>query len=430
MSSDKQLNIIATLAAQAPNSDIRNCVKIYDPQHTKSEHLNCFKKVNKDVLSATLTYLNAPPDPKAKKDTLVQSTICRIQNLLPDVCGKCNEEYCVGLNDKPLLCCSTCGQGSHDDCILKILRSLSPPSVDDGSQLDIVSAVKPAKLLGFHYLCHQCEQAYIPAASGTSSSGDDDTAKDAQDSDEPNASNQVDGGGNGNSPPNLGENQSTPAPDKPDDTPKQDDTQNKGNGRKTNHPNLCKFYAKGECRHGISGNGCKKAHPKPCRKLIRHGPKSKSNPDGCPGLPTCTKWHPTLCKTSIKRRECQYEGCKFYHIAGTKRTSAEKKSEAKSEQTSENSTKSADHFLEKMELMKREIMECMDARLQLLQLRPPMPMSYQYPYMPPWGMSPFVPPPAPQRHQPQHVMNQMPVDHNRLIPPQMTPPVSQLVPGQ
>ena len=84
--------------------------------------------------------------------------------------------------------------------------------------------------------------------------------------------------------------------------------------------NICKFYARGKCKHGLAGKGCNKPNPRPCRKLLRHGPlKSKQNADGCEGWSKCDKWHPKHCRTSVRKNECTYEKCKYVHIMGTKR---------------------------------------------------------------------------------------------------------------
>ena len=52
------------------------------------------------------------------KMTCTNSLICRIQNLLPDTCNLCENEYCVKRDEISLIICEICGQGSHNVCVL------------------------------------------------------------------------------------------------------------------------------------------------------------------------------------------------------------------------------------------------------------------------------------------------------------------------
>lgn len=184
------------------------------------------------------------------------------------------------------------------------------------------------------------------------------------------------------------------AQNKPDGTPKDKNNISASNGDSNEPPkpprNVCPHYAKSKCRYGMSGNGCSKNHPRPCRKLLRHGPKSKTNPEGCPGLPACTKWHPVLCRASVRNKECTYEGCKFRHVAGTrkgKNAESDKKRDDNHPRRERNhpdnkpasSLKSTeDHFLEMLEKMKKELMDSVETRLRLMTF-PQMPYHQMYP---------------------------------------------------
>lgn len=235
-------------------------------------------------------------------------------------------------------------------------------------------------------MCHKCEDT-LPAALPTPS---DDTAKhdepvedkenDDEDDDEDDEDNETE--------------QKETGKDQNDVDKRKHQSHTKNVQQKKNDPqshpptNVCQHYAKGKCRHGMAGKGCSKNHPRPCRKLLRHGPKSRSNPDGCPGLPTCNKWHPQLCRASVKNRQCTYDGCKFRHIAGTKRAddpaspneAGKKNPSSEKLDAGKTSKAQADHFLDVMEAWKKDLLDTIDAKIRSVQMQTP---PYQSVY--PWG---------------------------------------------
>ena len=77
---------------------------------------------------------------------------------------------------------------------------------------------------------------------------------------------------------------------------------------------VCRYFLRKECRHGVTGNGCKFEHPKLCFKYIRNGNKF----GGCK-KEQCRFYHPKLCNESLKERKCLKTSCKFYHVKGTRR---------------------------------------------------------------------------------------------------------------
>lgn len=79
---------------------------------------------------------------------------------------------------------------------------------------------------------------------------------------------------------------------------------------------VCKYYVRGTCKHGVSGKNCYYQHPKPCHKLLTHGPVGQH---GCTRGRNCKFFHPKLCRNSIRHQECLVGNCKFPHIKGTKR---------------------------------------------------------------------------------------------------------------
>ena len=76
-----------------------------------------------------------------------------------------------------------------------------------------------------------------------------------------------------------------------------------------NEINICKFYIKKCCKHGLRGSNCNYTHPAPCKKYIE-------NPEnGC--RPECTNYHPDIRKYSRKLRKCYNVNCYRIDVKGT-----------------------------------------------------------------------------------------------------------------
>ena len=52
-------DIIAALSAEAPSDEIRNCIRMYDPNKTMAEIKETLNKASADSLGTTMTYLRA-----------------------------------------------------------------------------------------------------------------------------------------------------------------------------------------------------------------------------------------------------------------------------------------------------------------------------------------------------------------------------------
>ena len=87
--------------------------------------------------------------------------------------------------------------------------------------------------------------------------------------------------------------------------------------RHANPTQICPFYRRGTCRHGISGGGCSKLHPSPSQKLLTHGIRHLR---GCNRGAQCDKFHPKMCPPSLNNRVCLSESCKLWHVGGNRRT--------------------------------------------------------------------------------------------------------------
>ena len=131
------------------------------------------------------------------------------------------------------------------------------------------------------------------------------------------------------------------------------------------HRNICRFYRQGTCKHGLTGRP--QEHPRPCRRLMKHGNHS---PQGR----ACEYFHPKMCPTSLSKRECFKADCKLKHIMGTKWKQPAVSQEANRTSTDDASTPDRNYFLEAMQAMRMEIMSALNQRLAALQSIHPMAM--------------------------------------------------------
>ena len=83
--------IIAALCTDAPNNEVRDCLRKYSPDRTTWQIEAAFKKVRKSLLVETLAYLGVPDTDQYKADVLPHELVCRVQNLLPDTCHLCKK---------------------------------------------------------------------------------------------------------------------------------------------------------------------------------------------------------------------------------------------------------------------------------------------------------------------------------------------------
>ena len=159
-----------------------------------------------------------------------------------------------------------------------------------------------------------------------------------------------------------------------------DDTQtvinmNTQSDKKAKISKICKFYKQGTCKHGLRGKNCKFDHPVACKKLLTHGNRT---PEGCSLGTKCKNYHPKMCPSSLKKKECYRATCKLVHVTGTKRKKAESenKNDKRSSSTHETqgTTQTAqlkganqNPFLEALQAMRNDILKELDQRLAALQ---------------------------------------------------------------
>ena len=100
----------------------------------------------KDDLVMALDYLRVRNQNIYLKESVAHNLICRIENLLPDKCGICEQNYCINKDEPTFLPCKKCGQEAHRECYRGILSSNNIEDI-----LAIIAAIP-----GLHYLCPTC----------------------------------------------------------------------------------------------------------------------------------------------------------------------------------------------------------------------------------------------------------------------------------
>lgn len=354
---NEQKGIITDLCAKAPSSTVRDCLRKYDPSKQQWQIINGFKADVKKVLVDTLEYLGKPNMNKYKAEALPNELYCRIQNLLPDICHLCKVKYCLSVSDTPVLSCAKCGQGCHNECILKLIDKTE----DDLAALnpeDREALVNPHSHIGLFYVCGPCQPSTIPQRTellkkvrfgrdngnntndappnndnpptAVHSDGDVSAASNTTPADpaEPPATAKLpltvngdttavsDGDASAVSDRTLTNNQAEPQASA--------DNQALAINERPHAPPapVCKHYKNARCKYGISGKKdgegvCPYSHPKVCKKLIEHGNRG---PRGCTKGDNCELFHPKMCHRSLRDRTCINPSCKVMHVKGTKRS--------------------------------------------------------------------------------------------------------------
>ena len=277
-----------------------------------------FNQCTKVVLENTLQYLNVEDQSKYVKPTIINNLICRVQNLLPDCCSICNESYSIRNGDHPFLECVVCGQEVHKPCIVNILG-------EDTDAANIQQLYHPFNLPGIHYICHPCEVSTLPHKdTGLKKKGKKLKSDETQ--------------YNNNLPDIRIVNQSQTISGATDrvieeisDTDSINDNDNEVNANveidpvnKNSKIKICRFYLKGNCKHGIKGSDCSFNHPKAFCKLLQHGTRASK---GCNKGNKCELYHPKMCMSSVREGICYHKECKFIHVKGTKRKKEDRTSQ-------------------------------------------------------------------------------------------------------
>ena len=362
-------NVIAELLVDAPSSNVKDCIKAYEYGKNLKQLHAAFMLFSCEVITDTLNYLNVVGREEYVKSSNAQTLVCRIQNLLPDICGFCNDVYCVKNNDVSLLSCDMCGQEIHHKClegmISKNVAENDNISIETLTKNKLMKIVNPLGIPGWVYICNVCRKDHLP----DENSGLKKKAKNA------NSQNNIE-------PPKNKDAEVTPLDgnkesekgggNEGDDHEKQSDDEKQPEDDK--QP-VCRFYLRKQCKHGMKGDGCAFSHPPICQKLLNFGHSKR----GCKGK-GCKSIHPKMCNHSLRSKECSYKNCKFYHVKGTKYVEEvghkPDLTDHKCDETALSSEDIGNNFLGQkqcLESVKLEILEAMDIKIATLMscLQPP-----------------------------------------------------------
>ena len=282
----KSKEVMTALCASA-STEVRNCLRKfkYGKEHTYKEQYSSIFCFSKSAIVDTLMYLGCNNEWKSvRKPECTHELVCRIQNLLPEHCGICNELYCVPKEQCSLLACAKCGQEAHRNCLMQLLK------LEDDSDLSakvVNDMINPLGLDSFIYLCAVCKDNVVPR---------DPVCKKSA---------------------TCSRNENTVTVKEDNSKSLQKETPDVEHAEINNDvtPAICSFLKNGTCKHGVSGKKkvggqcCQFTHLPLCKKFMNYGDKDKR---GCKS--GCNKLHPKLCAKSLSKNGCHDNQCStFYH---------------------------------------------------------------------------------------------------------------------
>ena len=417
---EMQEDILAKLICDTNDNTVKDVLRLYKPSMTNPQLTKSLKTANVPALVTTMDFLGISNADKYKKDTIVDKMIVRIQSLFPDSCAMCKQDYVVHYSTTSLLSCAKCNQGIHSRCLAQKL-GIAEVELETMTPDDILGKINPLSLHTMVYLCGYCYDHDIPTEQDGLKS---QSAKHKQLSDlTGNASNidsddmyvlassQVSKTLPRQLPVDIGENNpqhqahegSQDADTDTDTDTLLNDPPRKRRLTKTKstpkHPEkkpkpTCSFYRRGQCRYGISGKGCSRAHPPLCRKLMTFGNKQ---PRGCTKGKECDRFHPQMCPSSLNTRECLNDTCSLYHVKGTRRLNskpvdppsrsahkgrADTSNGQKSKPQEEHHSNPQEAFLEVLNTWTKQLMDSLDQRLLAARETTPPAPTYTHPNHP------------------------------------------------
>lgn len=314
MSDDPELTNDACFGQVLNSITDRMSKKIVSTYRHSSTYAQNLAKIN----SSSFTYLELekcavilkikqhdPLNPQAKlfdnKKTVADRIILRIESHLPEECDECSTTYSNKFgDDPPLLSCFICLQGSHNCDALK-------------NKMDGYSAFAENKPIGFNWMCKGCRLKNDLYASKPKKAVKFQSKTNV--SVAPEATTEE--------PPNVDHDTNNEEDEEEDEDENEDRPSPRRNADdQTEEREICPLYKKNQCPHGASGkfrvNGeaCQHPHPRKCLNFCRYGNKSGR---GCQKGRSCPKYHPILCKFSVRNGECRKQDCTFTHLRHTKR---------------------------------------------------------------------------------------------------------------
>lgn len=292
MTSEHQQIVIGSLLNNADQLT-KKVISAYSPDVKYQTNLLNLKKFNADHIEAAAVFLGLKVRADNKKlyknlEILCDRIILRIESLFESLCTDCGETYSNSLTDIPPLSCHLCMQGSHDCSKVK-------EKIDSASR-------PPA---GSVWLCSGCwrknDLALVPAVTDVKTKAGET--------------------------PEL-ENNSETSESEVKESDIREDKKDRVSPRRNRESDfdqgvpICEAYKKRECRHGLTGKRlidnqpCPHRHPPQCFRWQKHGDNKKL---GCTKGDGCRYFHPKLCRSSVLRRECRNDECKFVHLKHTRR---------------------------------------------------------------------------------------------------------------
>ena len=160
MTDDAKSNIVASLVVRATDEEVKYVLRLYDPNTGTTALKKKLNVAEKNKLVKTMTYLGVPGQTAYNKTTVVHNLICRVQNLFPDTCTVCQEEYTIDKDDESILECAMCGQNAHTPCILKLL-GLDPTHNLTPEEARV--KINPFGIPGLHFFCKECSDSTVPS---------------------------------------------------------------------------------------------------------------------------------------------------------------------------------------------------------------------------------------------------------------------------
>ena len=230
-------------------------------------------------LKKTANHLGIPvDDEKLEKAELVDRIVRRLETLLKDLCGICNQYFSNSLHEQPLFTCLICEQGCHEPCYREI----------GDNYKELPENMKTS----FRFICTNCQSDFTKNASTSTLATKSPTKSN-------NLDNEAELVGTPASHEIIITGEGAPPPLTPDDHKSEENNQS---------AQTCPAYKWGRCpEYGT----CKFRHPPRCWNWLEKG--------SCSYNKKCKYHHPPLCYQSLWHGSCYDQQCKFFHLSRTSR---------------------------------------------------------------------------------------------------------------
>ena len=113
-------NLLAELCTETPSEVVKFCLSIYEYGKPIRQIEHELERESRAALDETAKFLKTPNYLDKTKGPLAHLIVCCFQNLLPDNCSICHEQYKINLAESPLLECAICDQAVHRMCFIEL----------------------------------------------------------------------------------------------------------------------------------------------------------------------------------------------------------------------------------------------------------------------------------------------------------------------